>query len=345
MSTNHKTAILNKINTESKKIQYTELYGNDILFTIIAIIITIIITIYFVILINFKKYHKAWKDNENNIRCNPVFMPFSKYISSGPLFGNAISGSENLKFCVDNISGNVSSDYSADFTGVFKYIDGFYNLITDSIITLKLMLATLLGIFMQITKIVMKKFNILSDTITTLIHKTLSTFNIFPFIFLIIFNIIISLINVIKYILICLINLLYRCVLGPVASLVQLLSIWGVLLIVLFLISFFLMLGNLPFGIWPVYLALTILCGVLIALLVPVSAFTSLLFIILLTIINKLNEKVMGFLDGLETGLYINHNRHDYMRSSYINKKENEASDNLFSPPNFNDCKKVFENK
>ena len=40
MRTNDEPDILNKINTESKKIQYTELYGNDILFTIIAIIIT-----------------------------------------------------------------------------------------------------------------------------------------------------------------------------------------------------------------------------------------------------------------------------------------------------------------
>tara|TARA_B100000787_G_scaffold161547_5_gene141491 strand:+ start:6363 stop:7394 length:1032 start_codon:yes stop_codon:yes gene_type:complete len=335
--------IINKINIESKKIKYTELYGNDIIFTTVAIVITIIISIYFIILINFKKYHKAWKDNENNIRCNPVFMPFSKYISTGPLFGNPISGSENLNYCVNNISVNVSADYSTDFTGVFKNIDIFYNLITDSIITLKLMFASLIRLFAEVTKVMMKRFNILSSIITSLIDKVIITFNIFPTIFMVVWNIVLEFINIIKYILICLVNLLYKCVLGPVASLVEMLTIWGVLIIVFMLISLLMMFSSMPFGPWPFFLGATILFAVLMVILMPISYFIKVLFIILLTIINKINEKVLTFLLGIDTGMYINTVKYDNMRSAYIIKKENEGRKNLFSPPNFDDCKKIFK--
>jgi len=338
------STIIDKINTESKKIKYTELYGNDIIFTTIAIIITIIITIYFIVLINFKKYHKAWKENENNIRCNPVFMPFSKYISTGSLFGTPISGSENLKYCVDNISVNVSGDYSADFTGVFKNMTNMYGLIENSITILKQLVSSLIELFKEIINVVLRKMGIISMIISSLINTVITVFDFFPIIFSVAVNVVFELINVIKYILICVVNLTYKCVLGPVASLVQLLTVWGTLLMVLLLISLLFMFSNIPFGIWPFYLGVTILAGVLMALLMPISLLTNVLFIALFGIITKINMAVMGFIDGIDTGEYINHNIYDSMRRDYITRKKTEAGNNLFSPPNFDDCKKIFAN-
>ena len=341
---NNDSTIISKINAEYKKIQYTELYGNDIIFTTIAVIITIIIAIYFIILINFKKYHKAWKDNENNIRCNPVYMPFSKYISTGSLFGTPISGSENLKYCVDNISVNVSGDYSADFTGVFKNMADMYSLIENSITILKQLVSSLIELFKEIINVVLRKMGMLSIIISSLINTVITVFNLFPVIFSVVVNIVFELINVIKYILICVVNLTYKCVLGPVAGLVQLLTVWGTMLMVLLLISILFMFSNIPFGIWPFYLGVTILAGVLMAILMPISLLTNVLFIALFTIITKVNTSVMGFIDGLDTGEYINHNRIDSMRRDYITRKKTEAGNNLFSPPNFDDCKKIFDN-
>tara|TARA_Y100000389_G_C17465510_1_gene525145 strand:- start:2666 stop:3703 length:1038 start_codon:yes stop_codon:yes gene_type:complete len=343
MDNNEPTNILNKINNESKKIKYTELYGNDILFTTIAIIITIIISIYFIILINFKKYHKAWYDDKNNIRCNPVFMPFSKYISTGPLFGKPISGSENLKFCVDKISVNVSNDYDTGFTGIFKNLDNYYNLLIDAVTTVGLLLSGVQRIFFELIKLIMNRFKILSHVITTFIQKVMMTFSIFPLLFSIIWNILLEFINIIKYILIYLVNLLYKCVLGPVASLVETISIWSILLIVFLVYSLLLFFSNLIFGIWPFFLGATIIFAILIVILVPVSLYVKFLFLILLTIINKINEKVINFLDLIDTGIDTNQPRFNSMRANYIDKKQGEGRRNLFSTPSFDDCKKIFK--
>lgn len=341
-STEFNINILNKINNESKKIKYTELYGNDILFTLTAIIITIIIAIYFVILINFKKYHKAWYDNENNIRCNPVYMPFSKFISTGPLFGKPISGSENLKSCVDNISVNISNDYDTGFTGIFKNLDNYFSLLTDAVSTVGLLLASVQRIFFKLIELIMNRFKILSHVITTFVQKVMMTLSIFPTLFITIWNILLEFINVIKYILIYLVNLLYKCVLGPVASLVETITIWCILLIVFLVYALLLFFSSLIFGPWPFFLGAAIIFAILIVILVPVSLYVNLLFLILITIINKINEKVIDFLDLIDTGIDTNQSRFNSMRSNYIDKKEGEGRRNLFSTPSFDDCKKIF---
>ena len=338
--------ILNKINSESKKIKYTELYGNDILITLTAIIITIIISVYFIILINFKKYHKAWNDNENNIRCNPIYMPFSKYISTGPLFQKPISGSENLKYCIDNISKDISHDYDDGFTGIFKNLNDYYNLITDAISTIGLLLGTIKRLFLVLINVIMNRIGILSDTIITVIQKVMLTFTIFPFIFSVIWNVILGFINLIKYVLIYLVNLLYVCVLGPVARLVQTMTIWNILLIVLFLISILLFFAGLyPFGPWPFFLAASILLAVLAVILIPITLYVKLLFAILFKVVLVINKKVLAFVNLIDTGMNIDQGRYNRRRSNYIDKKENEGITKLFSTPSFNDCKQIFTKK
>ena len=331
------------VNNESKKIKYTELYGNDIIFTILAIIITIIISIYFIILINFKKYHKAWKDNENNIRCNPVFMPFSKYISTGSLFGKPISGSENLKFCVDQISVNVSSDYGTGFNGMFKNLSNYYELLINAVTTLGLLLASIKRLFFELIKLIMNRFKMLSHAITTFVLKVMMSFSVFPLLFMILWNILLEFINVIKYILIYLVNLLYKCVLGPVVSLIETMIVWCVLLVVFLVYALLLLFSSIPFGPWPFFLGATILFAVLMVILIPITLYVKILSIILLTIINKVNEKVQGFLTILDTGIDTNQQRFNAMRSRYLDNKKSEGRRNLFSLPSFDECKKIFE--
>tara|TARA_B100000614_G_scaffold261387_1_gene290826 strand:+ start:642 stop:1682 length:1041 start_codon:yes stop_codon:yes gene_type:complete len=345
--TDIKHEILNKINSESKKITYTELYGNDVLFTLTAIIITIIISVYFIILINFKKYHKAWNDNENNIRCNPIYMPFSKYISTGPLFNKPISGSENLKYCIDNISKDISHDYDYDngFTGIFKNLNSYYSLITDAISTIGLLLTTIKRLFLVLINVIMNRIGILSDTIITVIQKVMLTFTIFPFIFSVIWNVILGFINLIKYVLIYLVNLLYICVLGPIARLIQTMSIWNILLIVFFLIAILLFFGSLyPFGPWPFYLAASILLAVLAVILIPITLYVKLLFAIIFKVVLVVNAKVLAFVNLIDTGIPIDQGKYNRRRSNYIDKKEYEGSQKLFSTPSFNDCKQIFKN-
>tara|TARA_Y100001935_G_C17292722_1_gene504374 strand:- start:86 stop:1132 length:1047 start_codon:yes stop_codon:yes gene_type:complete len=337
--------ILNNINNESKKIKYTELYGSDVLFTIIAVIITIAISIYFIILINFKKYHKAWKDNENNIRCNPIYMPFSRYISSGPLFSNPISSSENFKYCVDGISTNITGEYNTDFTSIFSNVENLYNFITDSMTTLVTVLAAIKELFMQLVKTILGRFVMLSDIMTELITKAFTAIQIFPALFSVFWSVLLQFVTVIKYIMIYLINLLYKCILGPVGSLVGLTDVWSSLLIIFFIIANLYFWLNLPFGGWQVFLAALILFAVLIAILFPIVFFVKYLFIILFTIITKINQKVMQFIYKIDTGIYIHTPKFDAMRTAYLSEKEEESRRNLFSPPSFDDCKNLFKKK
>tara|TARA_Y100000768_G_C23985651_1_gene688671 strand:- start:2591 stop:3619 length:1029 start_codon:yes stop_codon:yes gene_type:complete len=335
--------ITNKINTESKKINYTELYGREIGFTTLAIIITIIISMYFIILIKFKTYHKAWKDNENNIRCNPIYMPFSKYISSGPLFEKPISGSENMKSCVNNISANFSSDYNSDFKGVFTNIEKFYNMIIDSITQIGVLFQTLKRSFQRLIQVIMNRFSILSNVIKSIANRIFNMFSIFPDIFMIFWSILLEFVNIMKYALVYLVNLLYKCIIGPIASLVTTISTWAILLIVFFLIALYLMLASIPFGPWPFFLGATVIFAILMVVLIPISFYLRFLFIILMTVINLINKKVMQFIDSIDTGINIDTARFDAMRSAYIIKKEYEGGNNLFSSPSFDECKKLFK--
>ena len=336
--------IINTINSESEKVKFSELYGNDIVFTILALIITFFITLYFIILINFKKYHKAWKENENNIRCQPIFMPFSKYISEGPLFNKPISGSENFKYCVDKMSGNISQDYSNDFTGIRKYIDNFYRLIVDSIISVKLLLNIVLQFFYELIKNILSRFVFLTKIIKNIITRALNSLNIISMLFKVFWTLVIHLITLIKYILIYLINLLYLCILGPVGRLIMLITTWVVIVAVVYIIMFFFFLINIPFGGWPFFLGAALLMASLLVIIAPVTVFINLLFLALVNVITRLNSAVMNLIDMLDIGITPEHDRYEEQRRVFLINQRLEAIKNPFEAPSFDKCLDKFKN-
>jgi len=336
--------IINTINSESEKVKFSELYGNDIVFTILALIITFFITLYFIILINFKKYHKAWKENENNIRCQPIFMPFSKYISEGPLFNKPISGSENFKYCVDKMSGNISQDYSNDFTGIRKYIDNFYRLIVDSIISVKLLLNIVLQFFYELIKNILSRFVFLTKIIKNIITRALNSLNIISMLFKVFWTLVIHLITLIKYILIYLINLLYLCILGPVGRLIMLITTWVVIVAVVYIIMFFFFLINIPLGGWPFFLGATLLMASLLVIIAPVTVFINLLFLALVNVITRLNSAVMNLIDMLDIGITPDYDRYEEQQRTYLINQRLEAIKNPFEAPSFDRCLDKFKN-
>ena len=136
-------------------------------------------------------------------------MPFSKYISEGPLFSKPITASENFKYCVDKITGNVSLNYSKDFTGIEKIINDFYNLIKNSIITVKLLLRSILEFFYELINIILRRFNLLNTIIKDTLTRAFNSLNILGLVFSIFWKLMEHLISLIKFVIVYLINLLY----------------------------------------------------------------------------------------------------------------------------------------
>lgn len=337
--------ILNIINSESEKINFSELYGNDIFFTVLALLTTFFIVLYFVILINFKKYHKAWKDNENNIRCQPMFMPFSKYISEGPLFSKPISGEENLKYCIDKISVNISKDYDSDFTGIMKYINVLYETLTNSIITLKLILTSVFKFFYELIKKIFERFKILKDIISLLADRILLSLDVFKNIFVAIWKVVVHLVDLIKFILIYAINLLYKCILGPLARLIMLISIWTTIATIVYVIMFILFLVNIPFGGWPFFLAASIIMAALLVTIIPTTILINFFFLLLVKAVIGLTNLIMDFIDLIDIGgATPDYQRYRRQRVDYLNRERMNASINPTELPKFNDCIDTFKN-
>lgn len=271
-------------------------------------------------------------------------MPFSKYISEGPLFNKPISGSENLKYCVDKISGNISQDYSNDFTGIRKYIDNFYRLIVDSIITVKILLKTVLEFFYELIKIILSRFVLLNTIISDIIKRAFNSLNMLNTLFKVFWTVIIHLISLIKYILIYLINLLYLCILGPIGRLIMLITTWVVIIVVVYVIMLLFFLINLPFGGWPFFLGAALVMASLLIIIAPVTVFINLLFLVLVNVITRLNSAAMNLIEMLDIGITPDHDRFQEQRRTYLINQRLEAIKNPFEAPSFDKCLDQFKN-
>lgn len=137
---------INNINNFFDNLTFYDKYQNDIWIAIIVILITVSISLYYL----FFNYLKSQKNNYEEQKCNPLFMPFVSIIKNDTFDGKFVA--ENMKSCFNKLN----FDVGLDLTSPIKFIMGLLRGIFYIIITLLLgILNFILYIFSMILKIIL----------------------------------------------------------------------------------------------------------------------------------------------------------------------------------------------
>ena len=137
---------INNINNFFDNLTFYEKYQNDIWITIIVILISVSISLYYL----FFNYLKSQKNNYEEQKCNPLFMPFISIIKNDNFENKFVA--DNMKSCFNKLN----LDVGLDLTSPIKFIMGILKGIFYIIITLVLgVLNFMLYIFSMILKIIL----------------------------------------------------------------------------------------------------------------------------------------------------------------------------------------------
>lgn len=137
---------INNINNFFDNLTFYDKYQNDIWIAIIVILITVSISFYYL----FFNYLKSQKNNYEEQRCNPLFMPFVSIIKNDTFDDKFVA--DNMKSCFNKWN----FDVGLDLTSPIKFIMGLLRGIFYIIITLLLgLLNFILYIFSMILKIIL----------------------------------------------------------------------------------------------------------------------------------------------------------------------------------------------
>jgi len=212
--------LVNKINTNFKKMSFFKKFSFDIWVTIILIIAFVVLSGYFNVLANLKSLREKWNsddiEEQNSIRCNPSYMIFANIISGGKE-----SSLDTFRHCqnsnLDPLAGFGFAPFSEHFSilnAVFTFlysiviaIKGFFIMLYNIILSVvRLVLNVIENIFMEMYYILI----VFNDTI----KKILLSGNI-------IYYILVEIINIIKITLIKISRTIMTCFLGPLLSINQ----------------------------------------------------------------------------------------------------------------------------
>lgn len=210
--------LVNKINTNFKKISFFKKFSFDIWVTIILIIVFTVLSGYFNVLANLKSLRKKWNsddiEEQNKIRCNPSYMIFANIISGGKE-----SSLDTFRHCqISNLDPLAGFGF-APFTEHFSMLNAVFNFLYSIVIAIKGFFIMLYNIILSVVRLVldvienifMEMYYILivfNDTI----KKILLSGNI-------IYYILVEIINIIKITLIKISRGIMTCYLGPLISL------------------------------------------------------------------------------------------------------------------------------
>ena len=129
MESNAKTGLpklTEQINKYFEKVSYSELYNNDIWFTIIVFIIVFLIASYFYIISSLRAYKNSWEEN----KCNPVLMPFAAIINSDKTNGADLEYTiNNFSECMRVLNAEVADNAKGPLDSIITSIQGFFSLL------------------------------------------------------------------------------------------------------------------------------------------------------------------------------------------------------------------------
>jgi hypothetical protein len=118
-----KNSLPKKISGYYEKASYSDIYSNDIWFTIITFTIVIVIALYFYIKSSLQSYKNSWEKH----KCNPLFMPFASIINSDKVVNNDLEYiTNNFNECLNILNDEVAEDNTKPFDSVFSYVENFF---------------------------------------------------------------------------------------------------------------------------------------------------------------------------------------------------------------------------
>ena len=130
-------------------------HENDIWITIILIFLTITISIYYLII----NYLKSQKNNFEEIKCNPIFMPFVSFIKSDTFDENFVK--DNMKSCFDNIAFDIGLDLKSPINFIIGIIKGIFITIITLVLSILNFMLYIFSIILKIILWVFERFQLL----------------------------------------------------------------------------------------------------------------------------------------------------------------------------------------
>lgn len=153
-NTNEK--FVNKINDYFDNVKYSELYSNDIWFTIIIFLIVIFIALYFFITSAIKSYKTSWSQN----KCNPAFMPFASIINSEESKGNELNYIiNNFNECLNTLNAELAEEAKIPISNLTNSVEGIFGSIYQAFIQIQDFIAYLFNLLTEFFNMIMSKLN------------------------------------------------------------------------------------------------------------------------------------------------------------------------------------------
>lgn len=171
--------IVNKINNYFDNNSYSEIYSNDIWFTVIIFIIVIFIALYFYVISTIKSYKSSWQKD----KCNPLLMPFASVINSEESKGNELDYIiNNFNECLNILNTELAQEAQKPIDNISVSIEGIYGAIHEAFIKTQSFIAYLFNLILEFFKMVMTKLEIILINVklfflntNTFLGKILST--------------------------------------------------------------------------------------------------------------------------------------------------------------------------
>jgi hypothetical protein len=149
---------VNKINSYFDNSKYSELYSNDIWFTIITFIIVIFIALYFFITSIIKSYKTSWQQN----KCNPLFMPFAAVINSEESKDNEFDYIiNNFNECLNTLNAELAQEAKKPIDNISISIEGIYGSIYTAFTQFQDYIVYLYTLLLEFFTFIMNKLEII----------------------------------------------------------------------------------------------------------------------------------------------------------------------------------------
>ena len=146
-----------KIKTIFEQMSYTELYNFDIWITITIISVVLLFSMYFYIINTIKSVRANW----NNVKCNPIYMPFVSIINPEEAANDYNFAFSNFKKCLDNINTDVVIDVKEPINKSFDFLSSIFASASSTISNIADFITYLFGLLEELLMIIIERLNII----------------------------------------------------------------------------------------------------------------------------------------------------------------------------------------
>ena len=154
--------LVDNINTYFENASYSELYSNDIWFTIIVFLIVIFIALYFFITSTINSYKTSWQQD----KCNPLFMPFASVINSEDSKGIELDYIiNNFNECLNTLNAELAQQAKKPIDNIALSIEGIFASIHTIFIEVQNFIVYLYNLILEFFLLLMNKLQIILENI------------------------------------------------------------------------------------------------------------------------------------------------------------------------------------